>query len=32
MDNLSAEVISFRRYLKRRDYAPNTIRLSSFGL
>jgi len=26
MDNLSAEVISFRRYLKRRDYAPNTIR------
>ncbi|MCK4449229.1 MAG: tyrosine-type recombinase/integrase [Anaerolineae bacterium] len=26
MDNQPAEVISFRRYLKRRDYAPNTIR------
>ena len=26
MDNEPAEVISFRRYLKRRAYAPNTIR------
>lgn len=26
MDNSFAEVISFRRYLKRRDYAPNTVR------
>ena len=26
MDNEPAEVISFRRYLKRRDYTPNTIR------
>jgi len=26
MDNQPAEVVSFRRYLKRRDYAPHTIR------